>query len=163
MVSKAPAWEITDFELSNDYDPPLDLLYKIEIKTTAKSEDDEDILEPETGQLIALTDRRPTCIDDLNKPGNSYSIASIKRVRRKEFTEDLYEAKILTSKPIELEQYRQKDDTYTYGFGVYLCNMTTFIRIWNVLNSDPDGPSIHIIKQLLQPDSGVSTMIYIVI
>ncbi|PNX95756.1 hypothetical protein L195_g018950 [Trifolium pratense] len=155
MVSKAPTWEITDIELSNDYEPPLDLFYKIEIKIVANTDEDGNIFEPEPGQLIALTDRRPTCIDDLSTPGNSYSIASIKRVRKKENTEDVYEAKILTSKPIELKQYWQKDDTYIYGFGVYLCNMTTFIRIWNALNSDPDGPSIYIIKQLLQPDSGV--------
>jgi senataxin len=155
MVSKAPAWEITDIELSNDYEPPLDLFYKIEIKIVANSDEDGDIFEPEPGQLIALTDRRPTCIDDLSTPGNSYSIASINRVRKKEDAEDVYEAKILTSKPIELKQYLQKGDTYIYGFGVYLCNMTTFIRIWNALNSDPDGPHIHIIKQLLQPDSGV--------
>lgn len=160
MVSKAPAWEITDIELSNDYEPPLNLLYKIEIRTVADSDENGSIFEPETGQLIALTDRRPMCIDDLSKPGSPYNIASIKRVRKKNDTEDVYEAKILTSKPIELEQHWQKDDTYVYGFGVYLCNMTTFIRIWNALNSDPDGPSIHIIKQLFQPNSGVRTVIY---
>ncbi|XP_050880685.1 uncharacterized protein LOC127084308 isoform X1 [Lathyrus oleraceus] len=155
MVSKAPTWEITDIELSNDYEPPLNLLYRIEIRTVADSDENGSIFEPETGQLIALTDRRPTCLDDLSKPGSPYNIASIKRVRKKNDTEDVYEAKILTSKPIELEQHWQKDDTYIYGFGVYLCNMTTFIRIWNALNSDPDGPSIHIIKQLFQPNSGV--------
>ncbi|XP_058787781.1 uncharacterized protein LOC131662104 [Vicia villosa] len=155
MVAKAPAWEITDIELSDDYEPPLNLLYKIEIKTVADIDENGSIFEPETGQLIALTDRRPTCIDDLSTPGSPYNIASIKRVRKKDHTEDVYEAKILTSKPVELEQHWQKDDTFIYGFGVYLCNITTFIRIWNVLNSDPDGPSIHIIKQLLQPNSGV--------
>ncbi|KAL5076958.1 hypothetical protein RYX36_015942 [Vicia faba] len=155
MVSKAPAWEITDIELSDDYEPPLNLLYKIEIKTVADSDENGSIFEPETGQLIALTDRRPACIDDLSKPGSPYNIASIKRVRKRDNTEDVYEAKILTSKPIELELHWQKNDTFIYGFGVYICNMTTFTRIWNVLNSDPDGPSIHIVKQLFQPNSAV--------
>jgi len=34
----------------------------------------------ETGQLFALTDERPTCIDVMSSTENSYSIASIKRV-----------------------------------------------------------------------------------
>lgn len=160
MVSEAPACEITDIDFCEDYNPPYDLLYNIEMKTIVDSDQNGDIFEPEPGQLFALTDRRPTCINDLNKPGNSYIIASIKRVRKKHKDEDVYKVQILTSKPIELEQYLQKDDTYIYGFAVYLCNLTTNSRIWNALNSDPDGPGIYIIKQLLQPDSAVRTVVY---
>lgn len=82
MVSEAPAYEIADIDL--DYNPPYDLLYKTEMKTLVDSDKNGDIFEPETGQLIALTDRRLTCINDLNKLGNSYIIALIRRIRKKE-------------------------------------------------------------------------------
>lgn len=157
-VSEAPACEITDIELAGDYNPPHDLLYQIEMKTVADIDRKGEVYEPETGQLIALTDMRPTCIDDLNKPGNSYSIALIRRVRQKKDDEDVYEVQILASKPIKLEVHLQVDDRYIYGiygFAVYLSNVTTYMHIWNALNSDPDGPGIYVIKQLLQPDSAV--------
>ncbi|XP_061360518.1 uncharacterized protein LOC133304491 isoform X2 [Gastrolobium bilobum] len=154
MVSEAPACEITDIDFSEDYNPPNDLLYKLEMKTSIDSDKKGDNYEPETGQLIALTEIRPKCINDLNKPGNPYFIALIKRVRKKE-KNDIYEVQILASKPVKFEVYLQKDDTYIYGFAVYLCNITTTMHIWNALNSDPDGPGIHIVKQLLQPDSSV--------
>ncbi|RDX70408.1 putative helicase MAGATAMA 3, partial [Mucuna pruriens] len=162
MVSEAPACEITEVDFSKDYNPPHDLLYQIEMKTVAGSNRKGDIYEPETGQLIALTGMRPTCIDDLNKPGNSYVIALIRRIRKKNDNEDVYEVQILASKPIKLEMYWQEDDTYIYGiygFAVYLINITTNMHIWNALNSDPDGPGIHVIKQLLQPDSAVRTVV----
>lgn len=160
MVSEAPAWEIINIDYSKGYNPPNDLLYKIEINTTFDK--NGDIFEPEPGQLIALTDRRPTCIHDLSKPGSSFIIASIRRVRKYENTEDVYEIQILTSKPIQLEEYLQlqKDDRYICVFAVYLGNLTTHIRIWNALNSDPDGPNMHIVRQLLQPNSAVRTTTY---
>ncbi|XP_020216261.1 uncharacterized protein LOC109799987 [Cajanus cajan] len=157
MVSEAPACEITDIAFSENHNSPHDLLYKIEMNTTADSDRKGDIYEPEVGQLVALTGRRPTGFDDLNKPGNSYIIALIKTVKKKD-NEDVYDAQILASKPIKLEMYLQEDDRYIYGiygFAVYLINVTTNMRIWNTLNSDPDGPGIHVIKQLLQPDSSV--------
>ncbi|XP_057430060.1 uncharacterized protein LOC130723122 [Lotus japonicus] len=154
-VSQAPACEITEIDLSEGYNPPYDLFYKIEIKTIVNSDEKEDIYEPEPGQLIALTDTRPTCIDDLNKPGNSYLIASITRVQEKLKDTDVYAVQILTSKPINLDEYLRKDDTCIYGFAVYLSNITTNTRIWNVLKRNPDGPDLHIIKQLLQPNSAV--------
>lgn len=162
MVSEAPTWEIIKIDYSEDYSPPYDLLYKIEMNTTVDTDKNGDIFEPEPGQLIALTDRRPTCIHDLSTPGSSFIIASIRRVRKYEKTEDVYEIQVLTSKIIDLEEYLQlqKDDTYICGFAVYLGNLTTHIRIWNALNSDPDGPDMHIVRQLLQPNSAVRTAAY---
>lgn len=163
MVSEAPACEITDIDISKDFNPPHDLLYQIEMKAVADRDKKGEVYEPETGQLIALTDRRPTCIDDLNKPGYSYSIALIQRVRKKIDDEDVYDVQILASKPVKLEMHLQEDDRYIYGiygFAVYLINVTTNMRIWNELNSDPDGPGIYVIKQLLQPDSAVRTVVY---
>ena len=113
--------------------------------------------------LLSLTDKRPTCIDDLNKHGNSYLIALIRKVRKKNDDENVFEVQILASQPIKLEMYWQEDDKYIYGiygFAVYLFSLTTNMRIWNALNSDPDGPVIHVSKQLLQPDSAVRTVIY---
>ncbi|KAG4920415.1 hypothetical protein JHK86_049228 [Glycine max] len=158
MLSEAPACEITDINLSEDYSPPHDLLYQIEMKTIVASDKKGDVYEPEVGHLIALTDKRPTCIDDLNKHGNSYLIALIRKVRKKNDDENVFEVQILASQPIKLEMYWQEDDKYIYGiygFAVYLFSLTTNMRIWNALNSDPDGPVIHVSKQLLQPDSAV--------
>lgn len=163
MLSEAPACEITDINLSEDYSPPHDLLYQIEMKTIVASDKKGDVYEPEVGHLIALTDKRPTCIDDLNKHGNSYLIALIRKVRKKNDDENVFEVQILASQPIKLEMYWQEDDKYIYGiygFAVYLFSLTTNMRIWNALNSDPDGPVIHVSKQLLQPDSAVRTVIY---
>ncbi|KAK7387347.1 hypothetical protein VNO78_28075 [Psophocarpus tetragonolobus] len=134
ILAEAPVCEMTDINFSEDYKPPHDLLYQIEMKTVADSDRKGNTYEPETGQLIALTEKRPTCIGDLNNREKSYLIALIKR-----------------------------DGTYVYGiygFAVYLMNVTTNLRIWNALNSDPDGPDIHVVKQLLQPDSAVRAVVY---
>ncbi|KAK7305621.1 hypothetical protein VNO77_43527 [Canavalia gladiata] len=155
MVSEAPACEITDIAFSKEFNPPHDLLYQIEMKTTVDIDKRGDTYEPEIGQIIALTNMRPICIDDLNKPENSYFIALIRKVKRKKNNEDVFKVQILASKSIKLEMYLQNDDTYIYGFAVYLTNILTNMRICNALNSDPEGPGIHIIKQLLQPNSAV--------
>ena len=158
MVSEAPACEITYIRSAEDYNPPYDLLYETEMKTIVNSDKKGDIYEPETGDIIALTDMRPTCVDDLNRPWNSYLIALIRRVTQDLEDENVYWAQILASKPISFELYKQKDGRYIYGFAIYLTNMTTNTRIWNVLNSEPDGRGMYIIKQLLQPNSAVRTV-----
>ncbi|QCD92739.1 regulator of nonsense transcripts 1 [Vigna unguiculata] len=158
MLSEAPVYEITDIAFSENYKPPQDLLYQIEMKTVVDSDRKGDICEPEIGQLFTLTNTRPECIDDLNKHGNSYLIGLIGKVRKKKDEEDVYEVQILASNPIKLEMYWQEDGRYLYGiygFAAYLINITTNRRIWNALNSDPEGPDIHVIKQLLQPDPAV--------
>lgn len=156
-------YEITDIAFSENYKPPQDLLYQIEMKTVVDSDRKGDICEPEIGQLFTLTNTRPECIDDLNKHGNSYLIGLIGKVRKKKDEEDVYEVQILASNPIKLEMYWQEDGRYVYGiygFAAYLINITTNRRIWNALNSDPEGPDIHVIKQLLQPDPAVRAMVY---
>ncbi|XP_014518833.1 uncharacterized protein LOC106776048 isoform X1 [Vigna radiata var. radiata] len=158
MLSEAPVYEITDIAFSENYKPPHDLLYQIEMKAVVDSDRKGDICEPEIGQLFTLTNTRLKCIDDLNKRGNSYLLGLIRKVRKKKDEEDVYEVQILASKPIKLEMYWQEDGTYVYGiygFAAYLINITTNMRIWNALNSDPEGPDIHVIKQLLQPDPAV--------
>ncbi|GFS33792.1 P-loop containing nucleoside triphosphate hydrolases superfamily protein [Actinidia rufa] len=40
-------------------------------------------------------------------------------------------------------------------FAVYLTNMTTNLRIWSALDSDPKGPNMNLIRRVLQSDSTV--------
>jgi hypothetical protein len=44
---------------------------------TADTRKDVGKYEPEVGDLIALTDVRPKCIDDLNRPKRFYLIAYV--------------------------------------------------------------------------------------
>ncbi|OIV95691.1 hypothetical protein TanjilG_01485 [Lupinus angustifolius] len=155
MVSEAPICQIIDIDFAQDYNPPNNLLYKIEMNTVVESDKKGDVYEPEPGDLIALTNIRPRCIDDLNKPGNSYFISLIKRVRQNIENKNAYKVQILASKPIKFEAYLHKDDRYVDAFAVYIGNITTNVRIWNALNTEPDGPGMYIIKKLLQPNSAV--------
>lgn len=159
IVSEAPACQITDIDFAEDYNPPYDLLYNIEMETIVNSDKKGDTYEPETGDLIALTDIRPTCIYDLDKPGNSYFICLIRRVKQDLEDKNVYKVQILASKPTKFEVYLQKDDRCIHGFAVSLSNITTNIRIWNALNSEPDGPSMYIIRKLLNPNSEVRTVV----
>ncbi|XP_027334796.1 uncharacterized protein LOC113849239 [Abrus precatorius] len=156
MVSEAPMCEIIDIDFSKDYNLPNNLLYQVQMKTTVIIDKKGDIYEPEVGDLIVLTDMKPTCIDDLNKPGNSYSTALIRKVKKEKENEDVYKVQILASKPIKFKMQLQKDETYIYGFAVCLVNLTTNLRVWNALNSDAEGPGMHLIKQLLQLNTSVA-------
>ncbi|CAL0316962.1 unnamed protein product [Lupinus luteus] len=105
MVSEAPICQITDIDFAQDYNPPNNLLYKIEMNTVVESDKKGDAYEPEPGDLVALTNTRPTCIGDLKKPGNSYFISLIKRVRQDIENKNVYKVQILASKPIKFEAY----------------------------------------------------------
>lgn len=66
-----------------------------------------DVYEPEVGHLIALTDKRAACINDLNKHGNFYLIALIRRVRKKNDDKNVYEVQFffLSTKLIQYQGY----------------------------------------------------------
>lgn len=139
-LSGAPTCEILTVETSKDHKPPNDLFYQIMYRGD---------YEPEAGDIIALTDVRPKCIDDLNRPRNSYLIAYV--LGSKQQSSDMLP--ILASKLINGggqlvgKNIKSKSDTL---FAVYLMNMTTNIRIWKALNSEL-GANTNLFKNVLQP------------
>jgi senataxin len=165
-VSRAPTCIIYSVERSKEFKPPKDLFYEITLKTTAETGKDVEKYEPEVGDLIALTDVRPKCIDDLNRPKRSYLIAYVHGAKNE--TSD--KIPILASKPIFTEQdmYKYKKET-PFGnkketlFAVYLVNMTTNVRIWKALNPEPEGGNTNIIKTVLRPNSAVRILTHFVL
>ncbi|KAK9942495.1 hypothetical protein M0R45_008158 [Rubus argutus] len=139
-LSGAPTCEILTVETSKDHKPPKDLFYQIMYRGA---------YEPVAGDIIALTDVRPKCIDDLNRARNSYLIAYV--LGSKQESSDMLP--ILTSKLINGgrqlvgKNIKSKSDTL---FAVYLMNMTTNIRIWKALNSEL-GANTNLFKNVLQP------------
>jgi senataxin len=84
-VSRAPTCIIYSVERSKEFKPPKDLFYEITLKTTADTGKDVDKYESEVGDVIALTDVRPKCIDDLNRPKRSYLIAYVHGAKNRNF------------------------------------------------------------------------------
>lgn len=156
MVSKASAVEILAISIPEGCNPH-DLLYNIKMQKLGDSENDREMYEPETGDLIALTDIRPTCIDDLSRHKGSYLIALVRKARKNIRDESFDEIQILSSKPIEFEQNMQKNKKRAIRFAVFLINMATNLRIWKALKSGLGGTNMNIIKKVLQADSTVRT------
>ncbi|KAI5351196.1 hypothetical protein L3X38_004087 [Prunus dulcis] len=107
-----------------------DFSYVIIIRGSGEAEN----YEPQTGDLIALTDIRPTCSDHLNRLGDSYLIAYVRPGRDNRLF-------IRSSKPISRGGGRKL-------FAVFLINMTTNVRIWKALISEKANTNI--IKNVLQ-------------
>ncbi|CAL5324119.1 hypothetical protein CsSME_00003082 [Camellia sinensis var. sinensis] len=154
-VSRAPICEILSVELSKNYNPPKDLYYKILLKRNRENtaNDHEGSYEPEFGDLIALTEVRPKCIDDLNRPKSPYLVALVHRVKD-EYDQD--KLTIRTSNPITFEADKEMDKKIKKKkslFAVYLTNMTTNVRIWTALNSELEGANLNIIKRVLRTES----------
>ncbi|KAB1211380.1 putative helicase MAGATAMA 3 [Morella rubra] len=158
QLSRAPVCKIHSVETSKDYKPPKSLLYQIILKRKKDAEDDAEVekYEPEVGDLIALTDVRPKCINDINRPKRYYLIAYVHGARD-EITDEI---SILASKPILTDQDLQQSRKKTFLakeeetlFAVYLMNMTTNVRIWKALNSELEGGNKDIIKKVLQVNS----------
>ncbi|KAK9280551.1 hypothetical protein L1049_014244 [Liquidambar formosana] len=146
-VFSAPMREIWSVEESKHYKPPKGLFYDVELKRLRDFENDPaGTYEPKSGDLIALTDVRPKCSDDLNRHSRSYLIALVQG-RRNKVTGTL---PILASHPIKFQQGTQKrNEKRETFFSVFLTNMTTNTRIWNALNSEGN---MNIIKKVLQAE-----------
>lgn len=150
-LSRAPICEVFDVKISKGYKPPKELYHSITLKERGKNEKKEGY-EPEFGDLIALTDVRPTCIDDLNRPKRPYLLAVIQGMK----DGDANRIPILSSKPIEFEKHQhEKGKNRDKLFAVYLTNLTTNIRIWKALHSDPEVVNMKIMKAILQVDPNV--------
>ncbi|KAK2967368.1 hypothetical protein RJ640_027034 [Escallonia rubra] len=144
---RAPICQIFDVRISKDHKPPKDLYYHLSLMTVRDTENGEVEYEPEVGDLIALTDVRPKCVNDLNRPRTSYLLAFVQG--KSEISDDLL---ILSSKPIV---YGRNEKKRGMLFAVSLTNLTTNIRIWNALNLDLEGANTNIIRKVLQPSHAV--------
>ncbi|XP_024191154.1 uncharacterized protein LOC112195054 isoform X2 [Rosa chinensis] len=149
-LSQAPTCEILTIEDSDG--TPGDLLYDVTYQRDTETDENHKGLmyEPQVGDIIALTNVRPKCIDDLNRPPRFYLIAHVDKANDiEEFPDDL-QFKILSSKPInygEPDMHKSKRETL---FAVYLMNLTTNLRVWKALNSEGNT---NIINKVLQPKS----------
>ncbi|KAM1130483.1 hypothetical protein EV1_044775 [Malus domestica] len=131
-LSKAPTCEIRTVTASENHGPPKDLFYDVTCVGTYV---------PQVGDLIALTDIKPKCVDDLNRSRNSYLIAYVHQIRDNNLS-------ILSSKHIDTRGYTYAAGKRETMLAVYLMNMTTNIRVWKALNSD--DANTNLIKTLLQ-------------
>ncbi|KAK9950677.1 hypothetical protein M0R45_006153 [Rubus argutus] len=149
--SHAPTCEILTIQASDG--PPNDLFYDITYERLTETDENKKGLmyEPQVGDIIALTNVRPKCIDDLNRPPRFYLIAYVDGASDiDEFPDDL-QFKILSSKPINYGEPDMKKSKREPLFAVYLMNLTTNIRVWKALNSEEGNTDI--INNVLQPKS----------
>ncbi|PQM32676.1 helicase SEN1-like [Prunus yedoensis var. nudiflora] len=166
-LSQAPICEILTVETSKHHKALKDLFYEITVRKTRKTESNAGKYEPKVGDIFALTNIRPKCIDDLNRPGNFYLVAYVLRSK----DDSSGKLPILSSKPISGEGYcwgpeiklphvnfgpnrfKQIESKRETLFAVYLMNTITNVRVWNALNSEEANTNI--IKNVLkvQPNS----------
>jgi hypothetical protein len=166
-LSQAPIIEIEDVKTSKNFRPPNDLFYEItlervedsELRSVQIAEKDGGKYEPEAGDIIALTDVRPKCTDDLNRPKRLYLIAYVLGTR----DIDSNKVPIRASKPILTDEQDMNEQGKETLLAVYLMNMTTNVRIWSALNPDPDGRNTSIIKTVLQGRSAVRILTHFVL
>ncbi|KAL6993306.1 hypothetical protein U1Q18_011422 [Sarracenia purpurea var. burkii] len=156
-VPRSPAREIFRVEISKDFKPPKDLFYNISLKRTIIT-GDGGVYKPEVGDLIALTEVRPKCINDLNRPRSPYLVAFVQGLRGEEDDgDDDDDAKflVLSSKRIVFDSEAREGKKGRTLFAVYLTNMTTNLRIWMALNSD--RRNMDVVRRVLQTDSTIET------
>lgn len=156
-VSNASTYSIMSIEAEKEeieHDEPCrKTKYTIEVE--AKEIDNDVSREPEMGDLIAITDVRPKCVEDLNRPTVPYCIALIEKVTSKK---DYNKIQILSSKPVLLEQSNQITRANNTLFAVFVMNILTNIRIWTALNLVPEGRNLKVIEKVLQPGYTVSVL-----
>lgn len=162
-VSRASFCEILTVERDSEcFKLPKDLFYLLTLKTNSDDVEDavEDVgrYEPTLGDVIAFTDIRPKCIDDLNRPKRYYHIAYVTGPA----DEDANEFPILSSKYMEMMDERDlRSNQVTKLYAVHLLNILTNILIWNALNSGLVNAERNIVEQaLLPPDLYVWTRIW---
>lgn len=153
-VNRSPSAEIVKVQKSRGFNPLKALLYTISLKRRQGS------YVPEMGDLIALTDVRPKCVDDLKRPNKSYLIAFVQRINVKR---SLYIVQVLSSKPINPEVGEGDIDKglKTYSgtdvkhFAVHLTNLITNVRISQALHSELKGDTLKMIETVLRVDYSV--------
>ncbi|KAE9466280.1 hypothetical protein C3L33_01804, partial [Rhododendron williamsianum] len=165
LIDLVFSWSLSDVELiprtfSSTYEYMNSFISPLVEETHAdlssseeRTANDEGMYEPEFGDLIAFTEVRPRCIDDLDRPKSPYLIALVQRV------DDYGSGKIeiRASKPIVPGEYggTQGNKQNRRLFVVHLTNMITNLRIWTALKSELEGGNMNIIKRVLQTDSTI--------
>ncbi|KAI3768469.1 hypothetical protein L2E82_19169 [Cichorium intybus] len=106
--------------------------------------------QPQVGDLVALTQVKPKCIDDLDRPNSCFLIAYVTQ------SNDQYPVTIhvLSSDLIESNQVETKEPSK--AFAVHLTNLTTNMRIWKALNWEGN---MSIIERTLSSSSLVSLLV----
>ncbi|KAK2979221.1 hypothetical protein RJ640_009619, partial [Escallonia rubra] len=146
----APTCEVFGVRTSIGYKPPKNLLYNVSLKRIKDGEGNKGIYEPMVGDLIALSNVRPKCSDDLKRPEASHLFALVQGSNR----QGSGILRILSSRPIMLEKEGTgKDKKWGNLFAVHITNLTTNIRIWNALSTKLEGGNLNMIKTVLQPNS----------
>ena len=158
-LSHAPTCEILTI-VDSDGPPNNDLSYDILYKRDTETDENLKGLmyEPQVGDIIALTNVRPKCIDDLNRPPRFYHIAYVSKANDiDEFPDDL-QFKILSSKPINYGEPDTRTSKREPLFAVYLMNLTTNVRVWKALKSKEGNTNI--INKVQKPKSDVYVFIW---
>ncbi|XP_021859103.1 uncharacterized ATP-dependent helicase C29A10.10c isoform X2 [Spinacia oleracea] len=146
-ISHAPACEISGIWYSDNYKPPKDLYYDILTKKISDFDNQDVHYEPESGDLFAITNRRPRNVGDLLKPDNSFHFAFVTRSNEVEKTFE-----ILSSEKIDRKSLTKSNGRL---YVTYLMNITTNLRIWKALNTDPQSKRLGLIQKVLQHNSSV--------
>jgi len=148
-VSQAPFAEISTLRSSKHLKPPNDLAYQITLKSTS---DGVGKYEPEAGDVIAFTNRRPRSIYDLKMTKEYCHMAYVVK------SPDIFSGEI----PIRISKFTANDIENYVGssksqklYAVYLLNMTTNVRIWRALTSKLEGADTNILKKVLKVDTTV--------
>ncbi|KAF6174660.1 hypothetical protein GIB67_006312 [Kingdonia uniflora] len=148
LLSHAPTCEILSIEESKNFKLPERLFYDVIIERKIDVTTKPEIYEPQTGDIIDLSDVRPRCVNDLQRPKRSYLPATIVRVDE----DNPHKLKVLSSEPIVLERNENNQKKREFLFAVYLVNITTNTRIWRALH----GTNMSIIKEVLCISSSVT-------
>ncbi|XP_051116031.1 uncharacterized protein LOC127241158 [Andrographis paniculata] len=119
----------------------LETIEEFDARTTTKSL--PPLYNPMNGDLIALTDVVPKCIDDLNRPMRPYTIAIV--VSGEEFDEDDNPCSFIEMVCPKQIHFRGSED---HLFAVYLTNITSNKRIWSALHQGKDA-NLKIITSVL--------------
>ncbi|XP_054789621.1 helicase sen1-like [Prosopis cineraria] len=138
-ISQAPAREILTYKRLKKRQG---LFYQMTLNGTSGGQ-----YEPESGDLIALTDSRPKSLQDLNKPRRYYHIAYVQGSNNGQIT-------VLSSKSMEIEPDMGSKKAQKL-YASYLINLTTNIRIWRSLSSQLKGANLNVIGKVLQSDTEI--------
>ncbi|TYJ24330.1 hypothetical protein E1A91_A08G253600v1 [Gossypium mustelinum] len=142
-LSRASSYQLHSIESETNYRAQTDFSYKIVLRKPGNSNQTGVVTyKPQAGDLAALTDVKPTCISDLNRPKMPYILAYVQSV-------DDSKLSVRSSKPIMIEQDMQRNKHIDLFF-VFLTNLTTNVRIWNALHPNPMLADLSIINKVIQ-------------
>ncbi|KAD2275728.1 hypothetical protein E3N88_41512 [Mikania micrantha] len=141
QISQAPASPISGLQRLPTVEQEEDMYYHITLLNGMN-------YDPQVGDLIALTQAKPNCIDDLVQPNSLFLTGYVTRLINKS-PMDLC---VLSSHLLELNPF-ERNERAMVGFVVYLTNLTTNMRIWQALN--PAG-NMNIIQRTLSFSSTVA-------